>query len=377
MGTSLLCKPHSTTSQRLKADGGEEALGEILGSVHGRPAGKISELTQRAQRRTDAELDAVGNGGLHAIEEEEAAEEDESDDGAGSEKKKAGGLAAAGDGPAKTVNDAGHGVEAVEPAPLLRDESAGIGDGRGEHPELDEERNDVFDVAVESVESGKPEADAESGEERKGQERGEPKSGKSGADAVSDGENGEDYEADGEVYEAGKGGGNRENEAREIHFGDEALVVNDDVGGHLKGVGEVGPGDESGEIEDRVREAIGGELGEAAEKESEDEHGEDGLENHPEDADGGLFVADFDVAPDEEVEEFAVGPDFAEAKLEEAAGRLDANGGGGAGMEREGGGGLRDGCHAFERKLLRVDEALIRVSKKTGEEARAKEKLEN
>jgi hypothetical protein len=39
-------------------------------------------------------------------------------------------------------------------------------------------------------------------------------------------------------------------------------------------------------------------------------------------------------------------------------------------MEREGGGGVRDGCHAFERKLLRADEALIRVSKKRAEEER-------
>jgi len=44
------------------------------------------------------------------------------------------------------------------------------------------------------------------------------------------------------------------------------------------------------------------------------------LQDDPEDADGGLFVADLDVAPDEEVKELAVGPDFAETKLEEAAG---------------------------------------------------------
>src|SRR5882672_9634607 len=304
-----------------------------------------SSSGMRPERLSGAELDSVGNGGLHAIEEEEAAEDDESDDGAGSEQQEAGGLAAASDGPAEAVNDAGHGVEAVEPAPAWRDESAGIGDGRGEHPELDEERDDVFDVAIESVESGKPEANAESGEEREGQERGEPKSGKSGADAVSDGEDGEDHEADGEVHEAGERGRNGKNEAREIHFGDEALIVNDDVGGRQEGVGEVGPGDESGEIEDGIGEAVGGELGEAAEEKSEDEHGEDGLEDDPEDADGGLFVADFDVAPDEEVEEFAVGPDFAKAELEKAAGRLNANGGGSA-VERESGGGLRDGCHA-------------------------------
>src|SRR5216683_3071888 len=272
--------------------------------------------------------DSVGNGGLHAIEKEEAAEEDESDDGGGSEKDEAGRLAAAGDGPAETVNDAGHGVEAVEPAPAQRNKRGRISDGRGEHPELHEEGNDVADVTIESV------------------ERGEPKSGKSGANAINGSENGENHEADGEVHQAGKSGGNGKNEAREINFGDEGLAVHDDVGGHLEGVGEVGPGDESGEIKNGIGEAVGRELGEAAEKEGEDEHVEDGLENDPQDADDGLFVADFDVAPDEEVKELAVGPDFTEAKLEKAARRLDANGGGGAGVQRQNGGGWRDGSHA-------------------------------
>src|SRR5712664_1550144 len=131
-------------------------------SGHGRVASmKEKDLTQRtrrtqrAQRRegamycaptrekTVAGLDSVGNGGLHAIEEEEAAEDDEGDDGAGSKQEQAGGLAAAGDGPAEAVNDAGHGIEAVEPAPARGNERGRIGDGRSEHPELDEERNDV------------------------------------------------------------------------------------------------------------------------------------------------------------------------------------------------------------------------------------------
>src|SRR5216683_1442385 len=290
--------------------------------------------------------DSVGNGGLHAIEKEEAAEEDESDDGGGSEKDEAGRLAAAGDGPAETVNDAGHGVEAVEPAPAQRNKRGRISDGRGEHPELHEEGNDVADVTIESVERGEPQADAQSGEDGEGQKSGEPQSGKSGADTVNGSENGEDHEADGEVHEAGKRGGNGKNEAREINFGDEGLAVHDDVGGHLQGVGEVGPGDESGEIKNGIGEAVRGELGEAAEKESEDEHVEDRLENDPQDADDRLFVADFDVAPDEEVKKLAVGPDFTETKLEKAAGRLNANGGGDAGVQRQSGGGWRDGSHA-------------------------------
>ena len=70
------------------------------------------------------------------------------------------------------------------------------------------------------------------------------------------------------------------------------------------------------------------------------------MENDPKDADGGLFVADLDVAPDEKIKELAVSPDFAEAKLEEAAGRLDANGGGSAGVERERDAGWRGCGHA-------------------------------
>ena len=77
--------------------------------------------------KVKTKLDAVGNGGLHAIEEEEAAEEDERDGAGGSQEEQTGSLAAAGDGPAKTVNDAGHGIEAVEPAPPRGNQRRQIG----------------------------------------------------------------------------------------------------------------------------------------------------------------------------------------------------------------------------------------------------------
>src|SRR6266851_2778183 len=121
-----------------------------------------SSSGMRAERLSGRELDTVGNGGLHAIEEKEAAEEDESDDGGRSQKDEAGRLAAAGNGPAETVNDAGHGVEAVKPAPARRNKRGRISDGRGEHPELHEERNHIADVAIESIERGEPQAAAES-----------------------------------------------------------------------------------------------------------------------------------------------------------------------------------------------------------------------
>jgi len=70
------------------------------------------------------------------------------------------------------------------------------------------------------------------------------------------------------------------------------------------------------------------------------------LENNPENADGCLLVADFHVAPDEKIEELAVGPHFVETKLEEATRRLDADGGASPGAERERDIGLRDRSHA-------------------------------
>ena len=84
-------------------------------------------------------------------------------------------------------------------------------------------------------------------------------------------------------------------------------------------------------------------LGEPTEEQSEDEHAEDRLQDDPQNADRSLFVTDLDVAPNEEIEEFSVGPDFAEAKLEEAAGRLDAESDGGAGVERKSSGFWRCG----------------------------------
>ena len=82
----------------------------------------------------------------------------------------AAGVAVPGEGPAEAVNDAGHGIQAVEPALALRDHGAGIVDGGSKRPELDEERDEIADVAIERVQSGKPQADAEDSENGEQQE---------------------------------------------------------------------------------------------------------------------------------------------------------------------------------------------------------------
>ena len=54
----------------------------------------------------------------------------------------------------------------------------------------------------------------------------------------------------------------------------------------------------------------------------------------PGNADGGLTIADCDIALDEEIEQFAVLPHFGEAQLEPAVRRSNADGGG-SGWRRE------------------------------------------
>src|SRR5256885_4346065 len=115
-------------------------------------------------------LDSVRNGALHALEEDEAAEKDDEDGGAGNEESGRRCVAMSGESPAKAVNNACHGIKTIEPAPTLRNERAGVGDGRSEHPELEKERHDVSDVAIKRIERGEPQADAKSGEDGEEQE---------------------------------------------------------------------------------------------------------------------------------------------------------------------------------------------------------------
>src|SRR5215472_16490628 len=308
-----------------------------------------SAEAQRTQRREDAglkpgaakkpqELNAVGNGGLHAIEEEDAAEKNENDGGCGNEQQWAGGLPASRDGPAEAVNNAGHGIEVIEPAPARGYKRGSVGHGRSEHPERNHERDDVANVAIERVERGEPQADAESREEREQEKDKKPEGRECWKNVVGQDENGKHHQADGKVHQPGENGRNGENEAREINLGDELLAFYDDVGGRSEGRSEIGPGNKRGEIKNGIRKAVGRKFGEAPEEKSENEHVEDWLQDDPEDADGSLLVADLDVAPNKEIEQLAVGPDFTQAQLKEAAGRLDADGSGGAGARCKGSG---------------------------------------
>jgi lipopolysaccharide transport system ATP-binding protein len=69
--------------------------------------------------------------------------------------------------PTEAFNDACHRVQPVKPLPALWDEAAGVGDGRGEHPKLDEEGDGIANIPIDGVEGGKPKTDPKSRRHRK------------------------------------------------------------------------------------------------------------------------------------------------------------------------------------------------------------------
>src|SRR5437879_13405356 len=103
-------------------------------------------------------LGAGGKGALQSNEEKKPGQEKERDGEGGSEKKQVWRVAAARDGPAEAVNDAGHRVKAVKPAPTRGHERRRVRNGRSEHPELDEKRHDIADVARKGIERGERKA---------------------------------------------------------------------------------------------------------------------------------------------------------------------------------------------------------------------------
>src|SRR5262249_1027552 len=90
-------------------------------------------------------------------------------------------------------------------------------------------------------------------------------------------------------------------------------------------VGKIGPRNQGGEIEDRIRQPLGGQLSQPAEENCEDPHGHERLNNYPEDADKGLLVAHLYITPDEEIKEVTMGPEFAQVEVKQAPRRLNAH----------------------------------------------------
>src|SRR5690606_916114 len=135
--------------------------------------------------------------------------------------------------------------------------------------------------------------------------------------------NEEEREGDEEVDQFRENRGERNDESRKIDFLNHSGIDDETGAGVGHRIGKVGPGDEGDEGENRVGNAVGRNAGEASENDRENDHRENRLDDRPADSEDGLGVADFDVAPDEEVKQVAVSGEFLEVDQLPAAFRFD------------------------------------------------------
>ena len=111
-------------------------------------------------------------------------------------------LAVSGKRPAEALNDSGHGIEPVQPAPALRNQAAGICHGRGKQPELYQERDHVAHVTVNGIQGGEPQSNAQRGQNRQQQEAGKKQNGGARHNAVVSHHPQEHHKGDAKIQQA-------------------------------------------------------------------------------------------------------------------------------------------------------------------------------
>ena len=128
----------------------------------------------------------------------------------------------------------------------------------------------------------------------------------------------------------------RDRQAGEVHLGDQPLVRQQRRTGLRDAVDEELPRHECGVREQRVGQSLGAELRQVPEDDAEDHHGEERLDDRPEEADHRLAVAHVQVAPGEEPDELTRPPELTQTQRDPAAHRFD---------DRSRQGRLRGRCH--------------------------------
>lgn len=244
-----------------------------------------------------------------------------------------GGKRAAGqrDGPGERVASQriaqGRGVEQVER----------VEHGGEEKQKLHRKRHDVAKVAVLHAEGGEHAAQPQCGggddAHAEGQRERKPHkiNGKfRKKEATADQHPDEHGQCDTKIEPGHEYAGAGDDEPGEVNFLDDVGVFDHAVGRAGEAGGEKIPEQQPAEVEDGRRCPVGRHAEAPVEKQGEGRHQQQGLEQHPEETEGGLLVLHLDVAPGEEVEEFAVPPEF--------AGIEGDSGGGGDGVFHEGAG---------------------------------------
>src|SRR6185503_9554090 len=95
---------------------------------------------------------------------------------------------------------------------------------------------------------------------------------------------------------------------RKIYLGDKRAAADQAVRRLTQAVGEEGPGHQRREAEERIRNAIGRNLRQVPEEDTEYDHRKERLYDGPGSPECSLLVTNLDVAPDKKVEQLAVFP---------------------------------------------------------------------
>ena len=220
---------------------------------------------------------------------------------------------AAEDAPAEAVDDADHRIEGIEQPPLLRDDARAEADGRDIEPELHDERNDIAEIAVLDVERGDPQSRPDAGDE------GEQDEGRAAAGSAIRARTGTRPSSPTRMTKVIRKSTKAtttvavgHDQPREIDLADQIRIA-DQAARRLAEAGrEERPRQHAGEHHQRVgRVAIRRQLGDSAEDDGEDNHGQERPDHRPGSADHRLLVAHRQIAPSEHIEQFAITPQIA------------------------------------------------------------------
>ena len=178
----------------------------------------------------------------------------------------------------------------------------------------------MTEIAILHGQGGQERADAQGRDDEKQhnhRQQQDPPAGRpaAAAERVDPHEHTQHAQADEEVEQAGAGGADGDAHAREVDLGDQVLVADHALGGRADGVGEKGPGQKAGKDKQRVGDGRIRLGCHPRQEQREHRHGRQRLQDGPGGAENRLLVTDLDVAPDEEIQQFPVAPQF--AKIDE------------------------------------------------------------
>src|SRR5713101_136279 len=232
--------------------------------------------------------------------------------------------------PAVAVDDGGHWIEQIKRMEPAWNHADGIGNGSGEHPELDDEREPVTDVTEVDV-GGRGQADhAEGQHDLEQEQRDDPQGSQGERDLVVEEQTDEEQRGHSEVKQSCQEHRDQEGVAREIDLPDQGSVRHQGAGSAGDGVRKEGPENKSAVGEDWIGDAVAGHLGKEGEDQGEDDHHGERLEQSPGDAEHALLVAGLDVAHGEARDQVPV---LIEVRDGVTHGASSVRGGGGAGGE--------------------------------------------